>query len=230
MNWKELLTKEIESTYAVTEGLLDLVDEDSLQWKPGTGNNWMTTGQLLKHISNACGDSMRGFVTTLLAALVLAAIFTSVFSPHVYARSENHGRDMLIRNQVETAVSMLNAVTMKARKGDMTIDEAKKLGAELLRELRYGEEGYFWADTVEGVNVVLYGKEDVEGRSRIDAKDANGVFFIREFIAKAKAGGGYVEYLFPKKGGTTPVAKRSYVKLFAPFDWVVGTGYYPGKH
>ena len=63
MDWKELLTKEIELTYAVTEGLLDLVDEDSLQWKPGTGNNWMTAGQLLKHISNACGESMRGFVT-----------------------------------------------------------------------------------------------------------------------------------------------------------------------
>ena len=37
MDWKELLTKEIELTYAVSEGLLDLVDEDSLQWKPGTG-------------------------------------------------------------------------------------------------------------------------------------------------------------------------------------------------
>ncbi|MCG8343823.1 MAG: DinB family protein, partial [Chlorobiales bacterium] len=63
MNWKELLTKEIESTFAATEGLLDLVDEDSLQWKPVTGSNWMATGQLLKHISNACGEGMRGFVT-----------------------------------------------------------------------------------------------------------------------------------------------------------------------
>jgi hypothetical protein len=34
MNWKELLTSEIEYTYKVTEGLLDLVDEDTLDWKP----------------------------------------------------------------------------------------------------------------------------------------------------------------------------------------------------
>ncbi len=63
MNWKELLTKEIESTYAATEGLLDLVDEEMLQWKPGTGSNWMTTAQLLKHVTNACGEGMRGFIT-----------------------------------------------------------------------------------------------------------------------------------------------------------------------
>ena len=63
MNWSELLTKEIESTYAVTKGLLDLADDEMLQWKPATGSNWMTTGQLLKHITIACGGSMRGFVT-----------------------------------------------------------------------------------------------------------------------------------------------------------------------
>lgn len=63
MNWSELLRKEIESTFAATEGLLDLVDEEMLQWKPATGSNWMTTAQLLKHITVACGGSMRGFVT-----------------------------------------------------------------------------------------------------------------------------------------------------------------------
>ncbi|UZJ41623.1 DinB family protein [Prosthecochloris sp. SCSIO W1101] len=63
MNWSELLTQEIESTYAVTKGLFELTDDEMLQWKPATGCNWMTTGQLLKHITIACGGSMRGFVT-----------------------------------------------------------------------------------------------------------------------------------------------------------------------
>lgn len=63
MNWKELLKSEIESTYKTTEGLLALVDNDRLDWKPSRENNWMTTGQLLMHISNACGAGMRGFVT-----------------------------------------------------------------------------------------------------------------------------------------------------------------------
>ncbi len=63
MNWTELLSSEIEATYRVTDQLLDLVDDDSLGWKPSTGSNWMTTGQLLKHISESCGGAFRGFVT-----------------------------------------------------------------------------------------------------------------------------------------------------------------------
>ena len=63
MNWTELLKSEIESTYKATEGLLDLVDHDKLDWKPSTGKNWMTTSQLLKHITTACGACFRGLVT-----------------------------------------------------------------------------------------------------------------------------------------------------------------------
>ena len=63
MNWTELIQTEIESTYPVTEALLDLVDEGNLDWKPATGSNWMTVGQLLHHLTDACGAAMRGFVT-----------------------------------------------------------------------------------------------------------------------------------------------------------------------
>jgi len=63
MNWTELLNTEIKSTYKVTEGLVDLVDDDKLDWKPSQENNWMTTGQLLMHIVSACGAAMKGFVT-----------------------------------------------------------------------------------------------------------------------------------------------------------------------
>ncbi len=137
-------------------------------------------------------------------------------------------QDLLIKSEVETAVSMLQAIFNKQQKGEMTLAEAKQLGADLLRDLRYGTDGYFWADTMEGVNVVLYGRKDVEGRNRLEDKDQQGTFYIKEFLSKAKGntGGGYVEYWFPKKGQTTAEPKRSYVLLFKPFGWVVGTGYY----
>lgn len=63
MNWTQLLKNEIESTYATTARLLDKVDPDGLEWKPESGCNWMTVGQLLKHIANACGAGCKGFVT-----------------------------------------------------------------------------------------------------------------------------------------------------------------------
>lgn len=121
---------------------------------------------------------------------------------------------------------MLQAISAKHQRGEMTLEKAKELGADLLRELKYGTDGYFWADTTEGVNVVLYGRKDVEGRNRLEDKDQKGAFYVKELLAKAKAGGGYVEYWFPKKGETAAHPKRAYVLLFEPFGWVVGSGYY----
>lgn len=63
MNWTQLLKNEIESTYTTTAKLMDKVDANSLGWKPESGCNWMTVGQLLKHITTGCGPGCRGFVT-----------------------------------------------------------------------------------------------------------------------------------------------------------------------
>lgn len=162
-----------------------------------------------------------------LIVVFLNAAFISLPAGAQPATSETmSAHDLLIKSEVETAVSMLQAVYTKHQQGEMTLDQAKKLGADLLRELRYGDEGYFWADTTEGVNLVLYGRKDVEGKNRLEAKDQNGMFFIKEFLALAKSGGGYVEYWFAKRGETIAQPKRSYVLLFKPFGWVVGSGYY----
>ena len=63
MNWTQMLEQQVNDAYHATEGLLELVDDDQLDWKPETGSNWMTTGQLLKHLTNSCGSAMKGFVT-----------------------------------------------------------------------------------------------------------------------------------------------------------------------
>lgn len=63
MNWTEFLLKEIESVYSATVKLLDKVNEANLDWKPQSGSNWMTVGQLLHHITDACGAGCKSFVT-----------------------------------------------------------------------------------------------------------------------------------------------------------------------
>ena len=134
--------------------------------------------------------------------------------------------DSLIRSQVQTAVSILTTAQTRAAKGEITVDEAKKQGADLVRRLRFQKEGYFWIDTADGINVVLLGKQ-IEGKSRIELRDRNGVYIIRELIKQGlREGGGYSEYLFPKAGSETAVRKRSYTLGFKPWGWVVGTGYY----
>jgi len=136
-------------------------------------------------------------------------------------------QDAIIKSQVETAVSMLQAVYDKTIEGEYNIYYAKLLGADILRGLGYGPDGigYFWADTTEGVNVVLYGNKDVEGKNRYNDK-VNGVSYIKNIIDKAITGGGYTSYYYIKQGGKVPLAKRAYSMEFKPFGWVVGTGYY----
>lgn len=63
MDWKALLESEMEPAYRASERLMQRVDDDALGWKPSGGENWMTTGQLLKHMTEACGALFRGFVT-----------------------------------------------------------------------------------------------------------------------------------------------------------------------
>ncbi|HOK46022.1 MAG TPA: DinB family protein [Bryobacteraceae bacterium] len=63
MTWTQLLKDEVETTYSATLKLLDKVDPNSLEWKPQSGSNWMTTGQLLMHLTNACGAAFKSFVT-----------------------------------------------------------------------------------------------------------------------------------------------------------------------
>jgi uncharacterized damage-inducible protein DinB len=63
MRWKELLREQVDAAYNATEGLFGHVDEDMLNWKPESGVNWMTTGQVLSHITNAAGAPMKGFAT-----------------------------------------------------------------------------------------------------------------------------------------------------------------------
>lgn len=63
MNWTELLKTEIEGAFRTVEKLMDLVDPGSLSWKPTSGQNWMTMGQLLRHICGACGPETKGFIT-----------------------------------------------------------------------------------------------------------------------------------------------------------------------
>ncbi len=63
MTWTDLLTLAIAEAYKATDGLMSMVDDHELDWKPATGRNWMTTGQLLHHLTNACGFCCQGFAT-----------------------------------------------------------------------------------------------------------------------------------------------------------------------
>ena len=130
-----------------------------------------------------------------------------------------------LRNHTQIAVSIIEEYHKKQENGEMTEEEAKKAAADAIRELRYDDDsGYFWVDTVEGVNVVLLGR-DTEGQSRWDAADPSGRKYIQEMIENGKKkGGGYTNLMFAKPNETEPLPKINYTVLYEPYQWVLGTG------
>lgn len=134
--------------------------------------------------------------------------------------------DDSIKKQVENVISLLEGYHADIEAGVYTEEEGKKLAADKVRQLSYGEDGYFWVDQSDGVNVVLLGG-DKEGTNRLDTVDINGYAMVDDFIKSAvKNGSYYCDYWYPKSGETEPSPKRAYTQYYEPFDWVVGTGNY----
>lgn len=133
--------------------------------------------------------------------------------------------DENIKNQVQTMICSIDLYHQKYMNGEMTLEEAKTSAAQIIRNARYGKEGYFWADTVDGVNVVLYGSK-TEGTNRWNYQDTKGKYIVQEIIQVAIRGGGYSDYYFAKEGESKAQPKRAYSILYKPFQWVIGTGIY----
>ena len=168
--------------------------------------------------------------------LVLGIILTSFTIYFTYKNGEKdieeldktlrQDFDTNAKNEVETAISLLQAVYNKYQNGEYSLEDAKKAGADLVRVLSYGNEGYFWIDTKDGTNIVLLGR-DTEGKNRYESLDSKGSPFIKTLISNGlKEGGGFTDYWFSKKGGGDPLPKRGYTLYFKPFEWIVGTGNY----
>ena len=170
---------------------------------------------------------------TTIVALVLCAVISSESMKQLQSKAletleadERASYDEQIKQQVDNVISLCQTIYDQYQAGVYTEEEAKKLAADEIRQLRYGDAGYFWVDQYDGTNVVLLGN-DTEGTNRMETKDANGYQMVKEIIRVGQeADGGYTDYVFPKEGETEPSPKRSYSKAFEPFGWVIGTGNY----
>ncbi len=183
----------------------------------------------------------RGSLKTILVAVILASVvltaaiistFTIVSTLKTNSDSTAAYKSRLLedvktklKHETEEAMSICAFMYNRYEAGQMTLDQAKKESADIIRDLRYDDgNGYFWVDTSEGINVVLLGR-DTEGQSRWDSTDSQGNKFIQMMIENGmQEGGGYTELLFAKPNETEELPKINYTAYYEPFDWVMGTG------
>jgi two-component system NarL family sensor kinase len=106
-------------------------------------------------------------------------------------------------------------------------DEAAKAEAKaILTSMNFGDDGYFYAYDLKGVNLVHPRKHDFVGKEKWDLRDPNGLPVIQELIARANEGGGYQRYLWEKPSTGKITQKLGYAVKLDRWGWMLGTGLY----
>ncbi len=135
-----------------------------------------------------------------------------------------------IMHLTESAWSTLNFFYIKARTGSISQEEARQQAVSHLQQLRYGpeQEDYFWINDMTPNMIMHPYRPDLEGRDVSGFKDPAGKHMFVEMVDIVQAEqAGFVDYLWQWKGDPDKIVpKISYVKGFAPWGWIIGTGLY----
>ncbi|MCB2018032.1 MAG: cache domain-containing protein, partial [Hydrogenophaga sp.] len=136
-------------------------------------------------------------------------------------------REASVRQTVEVAHGLVAHFHAEVAAGHMDDAQARKAAQAAVRKLRYSDSEYFWINDM-GPRMVMHAiKPELEGKDLGDIRDPNGKRLFVAFVDQVKSeGAGFVSYLWPKPGEKAPVPKVSYVKGFAPWGWVIGSGVY----
>lgn len=135
-------------------------------------------------------------------------------------------RKQKTKNLVEVGIGVLAHFHQQSTAGKLSEAEAKAAAIATLRGLRYGSNDYYFGFDTGHVYFLLPTRPEFEGQNKADLKDASGKLLVQELVKAAVAGGGFVDYWFPKAGSQVAEPKLSYATLFAPWNWVLGTGIY----
>lgn len=148
----------------------------------------------------------------------------------VYFRIEDRvygAKRTALRNVTEVVFSLLTEYESRIQSGELTAEEGRRRAILRVKSLRYPVQEYFWINDLEPKMIMHPFKPDLDGASLSDSKDPNGKSPFVEMVNVCKdRGEGFVDYLWPKPGESKPVPKTSYVKLFQPWGWVIGSGVY----
>jgi PAS domain S-box-containing protein len=176
----------------------------------------------------------RWFILHILLPSILAiGIFVSVIFGMIIPSFEEdlltRKREM-IKELTNSAWSVLFEYEKEVHDGKMTMKEAQKNAIERIKYMRYGKEGkdYFWITDMHPNMIMHPYREDLNGTDLSNFKDPYGVKLFVEFVKVVhEKDEGYLEYVWQWKDDPERlVPKESYVRVFKPWGWIIGTGIY----
>ena len=132
-------------------------------------------------------------------------------------------------NVVSVAYTVVAEYDRRVAKGELTLKEAQKGATDSVRSIRFGKngDGYLWINDLEPKMLMHPIYQDLEGNNLYHLKDQNGKLIYTEIVKViGEKGEGFVDYVWPKAEGEKASPKISYVKLYKPWGWVIGSGIY----
>lgn len=165
----------------------------------------------------------------LLAIFLFAGMIFLYLIPLFEKVMMDRKRD-LIHEITSSAYSLLEHFQSMEESGQLETGEAMDLAISAISNIRYGEElkDYFWITDRHPRMIVHPYRPDLNGTDLTDFKDSAGKRVFVEFVRAVSATGeSYVDYMWQWNDDSTRVVpKLSYVRLFEPWGWVIGTGIY----
>ena len=170
-------------------------------------------------------------IVPLVLALSAVLFVTQVQYQSLSEQTVEEYRHSVIKHRKEELRNYVNiaegAIEHIYQDKNLNVEQAQALVKQILTNMRFGEDGYFFAYDLDGTALVVAGQEWRIGKNWLDLEDRNGTKLIQGLIEKAKGGGGYLNYVFnrPSKGGDD-AKKIGYSRELENWQWMIGTGVY----
>jgi methyl-accepting chemotaxis protein len=178
----------------------------------------------MKKINNLRIRTKLHVLTCLATLAILVVAATLLLSARAAMMDDKRAAT---RGIVDSAHSIVAQYHQEAVGGRMSEPQAKAAALAALRAIRYGDQDYVWVNDMHPTIVMHPLKPELDGQDASGITDPQGNALFVRFVETVRGqGSGFVQYLWPKPGRQDPVPKLSYVKGFAPWGWVVGSGIY----
>ncbi len=172
-------------------------------------------------------------LTVIISLLLgLTVVILSIIIPRVNSQLYNDKKENT-KSLVETVYNLLDDMQNKVDRNEISLAEAQSNIKSQIRILRYNGNNYFWINDMD-LRMIMHPNYSQEKNPEWFEKgglenymDPNGKKIFVEVVKTCQANGeGFVDYMWPKPGETIPSPKISFVKLFRPWGWIIGTGVY----
>ena len=162
----------------------------------------------------------------LILISLISMITVMVISMQTLKHNLLEDRYQKTAHLTEVATDVVNYFYQQSQSGSITVQEAQKYALASISTMHYDNNEYFWVNTTDYI-MLSHPKQALIGQNIQHISDPNGVPVFVEMVRMANAKGeGFVGYQWNKVGNDEPVDKISYIELFQPWGWVIGTGIY----